>query len=557
MDYFKQHLDRIQQQLAGLNASQRMLAACLVAIIVMTVAWWGRQAGSAEMAPLFGQALEPAEAGRIKNLLGGHGIRAHIGADNKVTVPAAKASEAYALLAVSEALPKNPSINFETFVKGLNPFASTTMGDAHLVHFKQARLAEVLREFPGVRGAEVFIDPSQKYGLGGNSVEPSATVHILAKDPRTFTQSFVDGAANLVLGAQAGLSWKKVTVMVNGVPRRVSDPETRGTDAPDLLALREHYQQLYADRVNDLLKIPGLSVSVTFGLNESTVRRKSDTYDKKQSFTLESKAEEKSVETIGGGGGPSGEPGARTNVGMAIADAAAPAAAQPSSTETDSKTTYEVFPSHVVEESVRNAGLGVPTGAAVLVPRSYVVNVLKLGKADAPEPDEGAIEAWFQRQLPGWQKIVRSNVGLASAEDVSIGLYTDLMPPAVAGLAGGAAQAAGVSTASVVAIAGSHSREIMLGGLAVVSLFMVSMMVRRAGPAVVAPAGVQQTIPMPVLDATEALAGEVGEGRSMLDAMELDEDAVRAQQMVDQVAAMVEDNPDAAAGLVKRWMSRT
>ena len=103
-----------------------------------------------------------------------------------------------------------------------------------------------------------------------------------------------------------------------------------------------------------------------------------------------------------------------------------------------------------------------------------------------------------------------------------------------------------------------QASEILLGGLAVVSLFMVSMMVRKGGPAVMAvPAGIQTTTPMPVLDASEALAGEVGEGKSMLDAMELDEDAVRAQQMVDQVAAMVEDNPDAAAGLVKRWMSRT
>ena len=37
MDFFKSQLDRIQQQLAGLNASQKMLVACLVVIIVMTV----------------------------------------------------------------------------------------------------------------------------------------------------------------------------------------------------------------------------------------------------------------------------------------------------------------------------------------------------------------------------------------------------------------------------------------------------------------------------------------------------------------------------------------
>ena len=62
--------------------------------------------------------------------------------------------------------------------------------------------------------------------------------------------------------------------------------------------------------------------------------------------------------------------------------------------------------------------------------------------------------------------------------------------------------------------------------------------------------------PMPILDATEGLVGEVGEGKRLLDAMELDEDAVRAQQMLDQVSSMVEENPDAAAGLVKRWLNR-
>ena len=103
----------------------------------------------------------------------------------------------------------------------------------------------------------------------------------------------------------------------------------------------------------------------------------------------------------------------------------------------------------------------------------------------------------------------------------------------------------------------SYGREIALGSLAVVSLFMVSMMVRKGGPVAVAvPAGIGGMMPMPVLDASEALAGEVSEGKSMLDAMELDEDAVRAQQMLDQVSSMVEENPDAAAGLVKRWLNR-
>jgi flagellar biosynthesis/type III secretory pathway M-ring protein FliF/YscJ len=192
------------------------------------------------------------------------------------------------------------------------------------------------------------------------------------------------------------------------------------------------------------------------------------------------------------------------------------------------------------------------------VPRSYVVTILKLGKQNAPDPDEQQIEAWFNKELPKYQKLVMSAVGLASVEAVSMALYTDLIPLPPAGEAGAPVQPGVLSTASLTAMAGTHSREIVLGGLAVVSLFMVSMMVRKGSPGAVAVAGgAAPATPMPVLDASEALAGEVSEGKSMLDAMELDEDAVRAQQMVDQVAAMVEDNPDAAASLVKRWMSRT
>jgi flagellar biosynthesis/type III secretory pathway M-ring protein FliF/YscJ len=42
----------------------------------------------------------------------------------------------------------------------------------------------------------------------------------------------------------------------------------------------------------------------------------------------------------------------------------------------------------------------------------------------------------------------------------------------------------------------------------------------------------------------------------MLDGMELDEDSVKAQQMLTQVQSMVGENPDAAAAMVKRWLNQ-
>ena len=53
------------------------------------------------------------------------------------------------------------------------------------------------------------------------------------------------------------------------------------------------------------------------------------------------------------------------------------------------------------------------------------------------------------------------------------------------------------------------------------------------------------------------IAGEVSEGGQTLDGMELDDDAIKAQQMVEQVSTMVKENPDAAANMVKRWLNRS
>jgi hypothetical protein len=97
---------------------------------------------------------------------------------------------------------------------------------------------------------------------------------------------------------------------------------------------------------------------------------------------------------------------------------------------------------------------------------------------------------------------------------------------------------------------------IAVGALALVSLFMVSMMVRKGTPApVVAAAPVPRETPH--LAGIPEVAGIVSHGESMLDGMELDEDTVRTQQMLDQVSTLVGENPEAAANLVKRWLNRT
>jgi flagellar biosynthesis/type III secretory pathway M-ring protein FliF/YscJ len=61
----------------------------------------------------------------------------------------------------------------------------------------------------------------------------------------------------------------------------------------------------------------------------------------------------------------------------------------------------------------------------------------------------------------------------------------------------------------------------------------------------------------PIYNGDDEIAAVVGGGQNTMDGMELDDEALKSQQVVEQVTTMVKENPDAAASLVKRWLNRT
>src|SRR6478609_9547049 len=106
MDFIKAQLDRIQQQLAGLNATQKMLTAALTAIMVITVVWWGRYAGEAEMVPLLNQSFTATDLGRMQERLDQKNIKYTVSAD-KLLVPADRRMEILSDLTYSRLMPRS------------------------------------------------------------------------------------------------------------------------------------------------------------------------------------------------------------------------------------------------------------------------------------------------------------------------------------------------------------------------------------------------------------------------------------------------------------------
>src|SRR5512132_2596507 len=112
MDLLKSQFDRIQQQLSGLSASQKMLAACLVVIIVMTISWWGRYAAVSEMEPVVNRPLTPDELSAVKQQLRASGIPAQV-TDGVLMVPSERHAEAVADLTFSQILPNSSKLDFQ------------------------------------------------------------------------------------------------------------------------------------------------------------------------------------------------------------------------------------------------------------------------------------------------------------------------------------------------------------------------------------------------------------------------------------------------------------
>jgi hypothetical protein len=181
------------------------------------------------------------------------------------------------------------------------------------------------------------------------------------------------------------------------------------------------------------------------------------------------------------------------------------------------------------------------------------------------EPTYAQLKPLIDEELKSMRTTIATIAGLSSPEAVTIDSYVDISP-SLASAPIAAASGLGVST-----LVGGHAKEIALGVLAVMSLFMASMMVKKASPAPLpimagvggggggvssAMGGISSADKRNILNTGEMLAGEAGSGDAMLDGMELNEETVRTSQMVDQVSTMVKQNPEAAAALVRRWLSR-
>lgn len=555
MDFIKQSLARIQAQLGALTLSQRMLAVSLAAIMVVTVLFWGRYAATPEMVSILDQGFSSDQAARIQGTLERQNIKVTVASDGRIMVPADSRMQALAAMAYNKQMPSNYATALEKIASQSSLWNTSAQTEQIRMEKLQLTLGMMISEFPGVESAHVTIDTAEKRSLT-TSIDPTATVFIKMADNNKPPKHLIMAAANAVMGAKSGLSANNVKVIVDGIGYPVTDESSGGIAASgEILENKLQWERYNVEKVRQVLaSIPGALVGVSVDLD--TKRIESDRYEvnPKNFIQKEAQTSETKDESTLPSPGPT-ETGAVPNTGTG-----GPTPAQGSGGGTlkeDGKTTFE---NDWGKERIRTSqppGNGVVTAATVQIPRSHFLKMWKqLNPKATAEPDEATLLAVVNPELDRVRKAVMACTNLKSADAVMVDSYFDgaIDLFATEGSGGG-----GGGGSKVLAVVGGYGREVVLAALALAALMMVSGIVKKgAGPVPAAQiaAIAEQQRELERLVGGEEVVGAAGEGTSALEALELDEETGQTQQMVQQVANMVKENPDAATSLVKRWMNR-
>lgn len=558
MGQLQQALDTIKGSLGRMTTSQQLLLGSLAVIAVMGLFLVSQYAGTPQWVDLVAEG-DAAGQQRTLAVLREAGLDADRQA-GRIVVPPGQQDAAVAALAEAGELPNDTTILFRNLLERQGMHLSRQQNEQVYLIALQNELSRVIRGFSGVKDAAVLLDVPEARGLGRSVRQPTASATVFTRTGAPIDQGMVDAVAELIAGARAGLTVEQVRV-IDGSSGRQRRPRSRD----DVLSSTyiEHaalVEDQVRSKIDDLLSyIPGRTVAVTASVDVTRVTSETLRHLEPERGTVTLPLSEDSQSSTQGEASSGGQPGVRSNV---RADLGESSGGGSSSTQ---ETSTSKFESHVGRETQRVIDpRGMPTrlGASINVPRSYVASLLAqaggAAGADAAALTDEEIDARFEVERERIRQSVLPHVqtlgatGVVAGEVVVTMVPVDLpgaLVPAEAGMLG---SLTGVGS---MADAGGLIDKVVLGALALASLAMMLMMVRKAGKRESLPTAEEIIGIPPALEVPSELIGEAGEEDTALAGIEVDEVSIAATKKLQQVQELLEKQPEMAASMLGRWVS--
>lgn len=552
MQSLQQTLQTIGSQLKALSPTARLLIASLMVILLMSLFLVWLYAGRTAMAPLGLSATvsEEARARAVSHLQSRQIPYQATGID--IFVPADMKYSVLAQLTESNVIAAE-QINFEKLMSDDSPFRTRDQNRQRYLVAKMNVLGNMISQMSGIQRATVVIDQAEGVGaIGKANVPSSASVNVLTRSGE-LSQAQVDAIAHLVAGSHAGLKRQNVSIVDARTGRAMRARTDEMLSVGKYMEVKQEAERHAKATIEDALHyIPGVRVAVNAQVDTTEVIEKTSSFDEpKVGITSESTSA-----TTNSTLAPSAEPGVRSNAGMDISGGAR--AGSQSSNERSEMSGIPAFgkrDSHTKDPK----GYALRINASISVPKSYFVRLHQdTGGEAGAVPDAAALEALVQTETERIKRHIAPLIDTqplngALAGNIAVEMFHDFgtifMPEHKTEIvtAGSAMSGSSLNDGIV--------KYITLGGLALISIAMMFLMVRKAGVREQLPTAAELVGIPPALAAAESdLVGEADEASPALEGVELNDDAIRRTQMLDQITEMVMNTPEDAAGLMRRWM---
>ncbi|HJQ79123.1 MAG TPA: flagellar M-ring protein FliF C-terminal domain-containing protein [Lacipirellulaceae bacterium] len=541
-------LAQVSELFRSMTPGARITAGLLLAVVVISLGYLFKQGTAGPDAFLFGGEMLPdSELTRIEAALGDATITWNR-EGNRIRVPAGQQAAALAAISDAGALPRNFNDILEKALEKGGPWESAAATRERLKIAKQQQLTEIVRAHYWVEDAVVIYDEQAPRGLSGTKqVTGSVSVRPIVGetlDPRRERR-----LQNLVAAAVVGLTPQDVVVT------NLGEGSSAGSDGgvyPELF--EDDYMknkvvfemQKRESILNALRDIPGVRVEVNADFNDvyerSTTNMKPDP---KPAPLREVETKELIKQSTGAAGGQPGPVAQGPN-----RQSVAPAPNQNlNETENSSTETENV----VGGEQTRSLAKGYTLReiwATVAIPTSYLESLWKSQNPSTTDPptkqDLTPVETQVKTAV---ENIVEPLLQLQAIEGednykhVSVSFVPSLPVPQIESPS---------TTTKALSWAGRYWSTLAMLGVAMFSLMVLRSVVRGTtsgdspGAALATPA--------------LTLHGETGSPGAETEAEpEPERQRLRfkkGKSLKDDLVEIVREDPDAAADILRTWISK-
>jgi len=554
MDFLNQAAGQIRDLLLSMTPAARVTAVLLIGVIAVSLGYLVKQQSASPDDYLFnGEFLPAADADRAEAAIAVAKLSDYERVGNRIRVPRGKKAEYLAAVANAGALPRNFHDVMEKSLK-LSPFTDKTTRLQSMKAAREEQLSMMIRNMDGIEDAQVIYDVSKSQGLARVSLA-TATVSVRPASGETIDGRRAKMIKKAVASAILHLSPDQVTVtnLADG-----STYASGGEISPDSFDDPYYKKRLTFEsgmkaKIENLLRdIPGLVVQVSAELDTMLERTTRSTEPNGDAVARRETSQNDSLETseINNGG----------RVGLS---AQGPTRGNDQEPEITIKNTSEnvsldsdnFIPT--LEKTFRETGLTPQeVRVAISIPRNYLLSIWKKREQDQGNDVDQPLPNDIQTRLdplegPLTEKIktlvsalLPKELAKAVRNDVEIDFFESFTPAAVE---------PPTTANQLLGWAGQNFSTLTMAMIAMFSLVMLRSMVKAIPPAEPATAINTATLALDSGPSEEATAGTSEEetqteGRAKLRLN-------KGPDLKDDLADIVREDPDAAAMILRNWIS--